>query len=108
MNVDELMQLSDGPLIAVIALAAVQIALLVIALIVLVRTPQQRIQHLSKGLWVLMILLVNIIGPLVFLTIGRERQIKARPSAAMDQPAPNGYQVRDPAGQAFVDRYEQQ
>ena len=70
---------------AAITLAVVQVTLLVVALTVLLRTPTDR---LSKGLgrwgWVAVIIVANLIGPILFLTLGRER---TGPAAALPAPA---------------------
>ena len=68
-----------------ITLAVVQVTLLVVALTVLLRTPTDR---LSKGLgrwgWAAVIIVANLIGPILFLTLGRER---TGPAAALPAPA---------------------
>ncbi|HHU68488.1 PLDc N-terminal domain-containing protein, partial [Corynebacterium sp.] len=59
---------------AAITLAVAQVTLLVVALTVLLRTPTDR---LSKGLgrwgWAAVVIVANLIGPILFLTLGRER-----------------------------------
>lgn len=52
-----------------------------VGLVVLVRTPRERLVFERKWPWVLIIVLVNIIGAIVFLTAGRS----AAPVA--DEPA---------------------
>ncbi|MGF0167465.1 PLD nuclease N-terminal domain-containing protein [Streptomyces koyangensis] len=66
--------LSALPLAAVIALGAlvaVQVALLAVSLAVLVRTPRERLAFGRKWPWVLIVVLGNVIGPIVFLAAGR-------------------------------------
>ena len=53
-----------------IPLIIIEIALLVIALVDLVKRP--RVKGGSKLVWVLIIVLVNIIGPIIYLILGRE------------------------------------
>ena len=53
-----------------IPVAIIQLTLLIIALVDLVRRPRAKL--LPKWAWVLIIVLVNLIGPIVYLIIGRE------------------------------------
>ena len=76
-GMDELRELPPGLLAALGALVAVQLILIVAALVVLVRTPADRVKLLPKPLWALVILLTNAIGPIVFLAAGRERRAPA-------------------------------
>jgi len=55
-----------------IPLALLQIALMVIALVDLVR--RKRVKGDSKILWAVLIVFVNIIGPIVYLLLGREEE----------------------------------
>ena len=70
-------------LAVVIALAVIEVALLVVGLIVLVRTPPSRLT-LPVWAWALLIVVVGTIGPIAFLVAGR------RPAAASDTPRPAG------------------
>jgi len=56
------------PLIA--PLVIIELALVVIALVDLIR-PQE-VKYLPKWGWALIILLLNLIGPIIYLIIGRE------------------------------------
>lgn len=56
---------------AVVVLGAVQIAVEVVALVALARTPVDRVRFGKKWPWVLVILLVNLVGAIVFLAVGR-------------------------------------
>jgi len=70
----------NGPaLVAVVVLGVVQVTVEVVALVVLARTPRERVQMGVRWPWVLIILLVNLIGAIVFLAVGR------RPAPAADQ-----------------------
>ncbi len=53
-----------------IPLFIIQVALMVIALVDLVK--RERVRGGNKVVWVLVIILVNIIGPIVYLLAGRE------------------------------------
>lgn len=48
----------------------IEIGLLVIALVDLVRREQVR--HLPKWAWAVIIILINFIGPIAYLLLGRE------------------------------------
>jgi len=53
-----------------IPLIIIEIVLLVIALVDLVK--RERVKGGNKLVWVLVIVLVNIIGPIIYLILGRE------------------------------------
>lgn len=64
----------DLPAAAVVALGAVallQIIVTIWALTVLVRTPSSRLHFDSKLPWLLIILLISPVGPIVFLAAAR-------------------------------------
>jgi hypothetical protein len=68
------LDLSALPTPAVIALAVLvvaQVTLLVISVVVLARTARERLVFDRKWPWALIIALVNIIGPVMFLAVGR-------------------------------------
>ena len=56
------------PLIA--PLVIIELTLVVIALVDLIR--RQEVKYLPKWGWALIILLLNLIGPIIYLIIGRE------------------------------------
>jgi uncharacterized membrane protein YozB (DUF420 family) len=53
-----------------IPLLILQLALMIVALVDLIK--RQRVRGDNKVLWALVIVLVNIIGPVVYLIFGRE------------------------------------
>ena len=55
-----------------IPLVLLQITLMVIALVDLVR--RKRVKGDSKILWAVLIVFINIIGPIVYLLLGREEE----------------------------------
>lgn len=55
-----------------IPLLILQLVLLIIALVDLIK--RQKVRGDSKVLWALLIVLVNIIGPVVYLIFGREEE----------------------------------
>lgn len=63
---------------ALVVAAVAEVALKVVALVVLVRTPRGRVRMGVRWPWALVILLVNTIGSVVFLAVGR------RPAAPDD------------------------
>jgi hypothetical protein len=85
--------LSDLPgwaLPAIIVLAAVQLGLAIYALVVMLRTPEDRLVFEKRWPWVVIILFVNLIGAIVFLAAGRKPAKAADPltTASSAQPAP--------------------
>ena len=62
--------------------AVIQLGLMISALIALVRTPTDRLVFTAKWPWVLIIVLVNIVGPIIFFAIAR------KPAPTLD---PSGY-----------------
>lgn len=57
--------------VALIVLAVAQVSVEIYAVVVLFRTPQERIAG-SRWLWLVLILFVNLIGAIVFLAAGRK------------------------------------
>jgi hypothetical protein len=81
-------RLADVP-VAVLAIVAVlvllELALDVVALVHLYRTPQQQVVGGNKWVWVAVIVLINLIGAILYLAIGH----KPAPAAEtpVDRPA---------------------
>jgi hypothetical protein len=76
-----------------VVLAAVQLILLVLALISVLSAP--RVRNLPRAVWVLVILLIPLLGPLAYFAWGRPKQPprergpvlrKPRPAAPDDDP----------------------
>lgn len=77
--------LSDLPAWAILVLAAVaviQVTLDVLALVDLYRRPVAQVQSGNKWAWVAVILLANIIGAVLYLTVGRKRADTGAPVQA--------------------------
>ncbi|QDZ16869.1 PLDc_N domain-containing protein [Humibacter ginsenosidimutans] len=72
-----------------VVLGVLELALDVVALVLLVRTPRERVT-MPKWAWALLIIFINLIGSILFLAIGR------RPAAAVD-PLTTGAQTGDAA-----------
>jgi hypothetical protein len=60
---------------AIVALGAVQLSVQAAALVVLARTPVERVRFGKKWPWALIILLVNLVGAVVFLAVGRTPEV---------------------------------
>ena len=75
-----LSSLPPGVLVVLGILAVLELILDVIALLDLYRRPIERVTLGNKWVWVAVIVLVNTIGPILYLAIGR------RPEPATDQP----------------------
>lgn len=79
-------QLADIPagVVVFIAIAGlVQLALDVVALVDLVRRPVDRVAMGNKWIWVAIILLVNMLGAILYLVVGR------KPAPAAEVPLPS-------------------
>ncbi|OJV57876.1 MAG: hypothetical protein BGO38_06455 [Cellulomonas sp. 73-145] len=78
-----------GPLlVVVIVLGVIQLTLDVIALVDLVRRPVDRVALGNKWVWVAIILLVNLLGAILYLLVGR------RPAPVAEVQAPAGFTPR--------------
>lgn len=85
-----LMEFSEIPgwLWAVLVVLAVfQIAVQIFALIVLFRTPEERVLTGKRWIWLLVILLGSLVGSIVFLFAGRKPLQAADPLAQGVPPA---------------------
>jgi hypothetical protein len=62
-----------GVLIAILApLVFLELSLMIFALVDLLRRDESQLRHLPKWAWGVVIVVVNLIGPIVYLLIGRE------------------------------------
>ncbi|MEV7729003.1 PLD nuclease N-terminal domain-containing protein [Streptomyces sp. NPDC087917] len=57
------------------------LALTIYAFIDCLNTPEEEVKHLPKVVWVLIILLFSIVGPVVWLFAGRKRSSVGGPGA---------------------------
>lgn len=72
--------LSGIPVWALVALSVVvvvQLALDVVALLDLYRRPIEQVVFANKWIWVAIVLLVNTIGAILYLVVGRRRDVVA-------------------------------
>ena len=65
------MDISARLILLLAPIVLLQIALLVWALLDLMK-PERRVKGGNKVVWLLVVLLINVIGPLVYLFLGRE------------------------------------
>ena len=54
-----------------IPLGLIQLGLIVFALVDLAK-PERRVRYLGKPVWAAIILLLNLLGPILYLVVGRE------------------------------------
>ena len=80
-------------LLPLILVAVVQIGIEIYALVVLFKTPDERLQFGKKWPWIIIILFVNLVGAIVFLVAGR------KPAAAVDPLAQGALAAQAPAAE---------
>ena len=80
--------LPTGFVVVLVVLGLVQLTLDVVALVDLVRRPVERVALGSKWVWVAIILLVNLLGAILYLAIGR------KPAPVADVPSPGPASLR--------------
>ncbi len=80
--------------IVVIVFVAVQLCVELYALVVMLRTPDERLVLGKKWPWILIIVFVNFIGAIVFLAAGR------KPAPAVDPLIEARSAAAPPAGRA--------
>lgn len=73
-------------LIVLGVLLVVEVALDIIALVDLYRRPRERVVGENKWIWLVVIILVNLLGAIIYLAVGRKpapaRDATMRPSSA--------------------------
>lgn len=74
--------LPTGFLVVVVVLGIVQLTLDVVALVDLARRPVERVALGNKWVWVAIVLLVNLLGAILYLAVGR------RPAPPDEVPPP--------------------
>jgi len=68
---EELANLDTSLVILISVVWLVQVALMLWALIDIVRRPSETIRGAMKWPWILLVLFVNLIGPVIYLAVGR-------------------------------------
>lgn len=74
--------LPTGVVTILVVLLAVQMVLMVAALIVMFRTPEERLIFGKRWVWVLIVVFGEIIGSLAFFAFARKPQVVQEPTAA--------------------------
>lgn len=72
----------------IVALAAVQLAVEIYAIVVMLRTPLERLVFGKRWPWVVIILFVNLVGAIIFLAAGRKPLPAVDPLAVATSDAP--------------------
>lgn len=80
----------------IVVAVVIQLALEIYALVVLFRTPEERVIFKKRWPWVLIILGVNLVGAIIFLAAGRTAPAAIDPLAGPRTDAPPA----TPAGRA--------
>ncbi|HEV7183195.1 MAG: PLD nuclease N-terminal domain-containing protein [Actinomycetales bacterium] len=68
----DLNSLPIGVVVALAALLLVELALDIFALVDLIRRPRSRVTFGNKWVWAAIIVLINLIGAILYLAIGRK------------------------------------
>jgi hypothetical protein len=68
----------------------VELALLIFCLVDVISIYESRIKSLNKIAWVFIIILLPILGPILWLTMGKLRRDASRPQSATRAKAPVG------------------
>ena len=80
-------QLSAPLLLGIGALALVELALIVFALVNLSKRPADAIRFHAKWPWAVLIVVISLLGPLVYLAVGRIDASRSDDVDAGDAPA---------------------
>jgi hypothetical protein len=75
--------LPTGVVVVIAVIAVIQVTLDVVALIDLYRRPVDRVALGNKWIWVAIILLVNLLGAILYLAVGR------KPAPAVETQSPS-------------------
>jgi uncharacterized membrane protein len=67
-----LSDLSPALLVVLAVIALLELALDIVALVHLYRTPGDQVVGGNKWIWVVIILVINLIGPVLYLAIGHK------------------------------------
>ena len=99
-----LQSLPAGALVLLGVVALAQVVLCVLAIVSLVRRPKEAVALENKWLWLAIIVLVNMVGPILYFAIGRKpmplSMVEAAPGSAPN-PAPNPAPPRNIADELY-------
>ena len=75
--------------IVLVPVLVIAVGILLWALVDVIRRPQERMRYLPKWAWLLVVLLGNTLGQIVYLVVGRDnsRPVSDRPGASADRAA---------------------
>ncbi|WP_115787703.1 PLDc N-terminal domain-containing protein [Arthrobacter silvisoli] len=83
----DLSAIPAGVLVALVVLAAAALALDIVALVDLYRRPAALLAFGNKWIWLVLILFLNLLGPILYLLLGRKPAPRAE---ATGQSGPAG------------------
>jgi hypothetical protein len=91
----DLASLPAGVLVALVVLGIAEVALDAIALISLARRPREAVVFGNKWIWVAIILVINPIGAIVYLAIGRAAAEPVEPAPPSAKTATSPTSIAD-------------
>ncbi len=85
-------------------LSLVLTAVMVFSIVDIATIDRDRVRHLPKGLWIVIVIITSVLGSILWWTIGRERRgLGGSPAVRRRKPRPVGPED-DPS---FIDNIEQ-
>ena len=78
--VTDLLALPTGVLVAIGLLVAAELVLAAVALVDLYRRPAQQVVSGNKWIWLVLILILSLLGPALYLLVGRKTPSSVAPS----------------------------
>jgi hypothetical protein len=94
-GVPNLSSVPTGVLIAIGVLAILELGLDVFALVDLARRPKSTVPLGNKWVWVAIILLVNLLGAILYLVVGRQPAPPPEHPGPAASTAPNATKIAD-------------
>lgn len=94
-----------------VVLAVIIVAFTVYAVIDLIMTDKSRVRALNKGLWLVIIVLIPVIGGVLWLTLGKSRRQPGGPARRLapdDDPEFLNGIIRDRETEERIRRLEQE
>lgn len=87
MTLDQVLELPTGVLVVLGIILVLELLLLVVGVLAWSRTPEERMPPPNKWLWLAIIIILQIIGPIAFLVL-RRTHARYAPNAHDDESAP--------------------
>lgn len=72
MTLDQVLDLPTGILVVLGIVLVIEVALLIVGVIAWAGTPEDRMPPPTKWLWLAIVLLIQILGPIAFLVLRRQ------------------------------------